>query len=175
MSLVCLWVRLSTIDRITHLQVLGPRALSIATTLTSLNPPLSLSRHPSPLRVHHPSTSLRSPFISFTLQLVVYVSRSQDLISHIIRILMNHFPRSRDPLHQPTMQSITFAPPNQPPPDGSRFLVDSTHDSDKTETNIAFMKGPKRKRLAKVCTPTTPFDVRTRTKHPLGMRRLPQK
>ncbi|OJA10679.1 hypothetical protein AZE42_01044 [Rhizopogon vesiculosus] len=49
------------------------------------------------------------------------------------------------------MQSITFAPPNQPPPDGSRFLVDSTHDSDRTETNIAFMKGPKRKRLAKAC------------------------
>lgn len=61
---------------------------------------------------------------------------------------MDHFPRS---LHQPAMQAITFAPPNQPPPDGSRFLIDNSQDSDRTDTNIAFMKGPKRKRLAKAC------------------------
>jgi hypothetical protein len=60
---------------------------------------------------------------------------------------MGHFAR------QPAMQAITFAPPNQPPPDGSRFLIDSSQDSDRTDSNIAFMKGPKRKRLAKVCTP----------------------
>ncbi|KAG0709258.1 hypothetical protein DFH29DRAFT_887375 [Suillus ampliporus] len=64
---------------------------------------------------------------------------------------MDHFARSRDSLHQPQMQAITFAPPNQPPPDGSRFLVDSSQDSDRTDSNIAFMKGPKRKRLAKAC------------------------
>jgi hypothetical protein len=61
---------------------------------------------------------------------------------------MDHFPRSRD-IPQP--QSITFAPPNQPPPDGSRFLMDTQQDIDKSDANIAFMKGPKRKRLAKVC------------------------
>lgn len=72
------------------------------------------------------------------------------------------------------MQAITFAPPNQPPPDGSRFLVDSTHDSDRTESNIAFMKGPKRKRLAKVC-PSNSFRVGRVPSTLLGMRRLPQK
>ncbi|KAG2364118.1 hypothetical protein BDR07DRAFT_1331143 [Suillus spraguei] len=61
---------------------------------------------------------------------------------------MDHFPRS---LQQPTMQAITFAPPNQPPPDGSRFLIDTSQDSDRMDANIAFMKGPKRKRLAKAC------------------------
>lgn len=61
---------------------------------------------------------------------------------------MDQFPRS---LQQPAMQAITFAPPNQPPPDGSRFLVDTPQDSDRMDANIAFMKGPKRKRLAKAC------------------------
>ncbi|KAG1881271.1 hypothetical protein F4604DRAFT_1993493 [Suillus subluteus] len=61
---------------------------------------------------------------------------------------MDHFARS---LQQPAMQAITFAPPNQPPPDGSRFLVDNSQDSDRMDANIAFMKGPKRKRLAKAC------------------------
>ncbi|KAF8845139.1 hypothetical protein BDN67DRAFT_993825 [Paxillus ammoniavirescens] len=61
---------------------------------------------------------------------------------------MDHFSRSRD-IPQP--QSITFAPPNQPPPDGSRFLMDTQQDIDKSDANIAFMKGPKRKRLAKAC------------------------
>ncbi|KAG2157841.1 fungal-specific transcription factor domain-containing protein [Suillus bovinus] len=61
---------------------------------------------------------------------------------------MDHFPRS---LQQPAIQAITFAPPNQPPPDGARFLIDTSQDPDRTDTNIAFMKGPKRKRLAKAC------------------------
>ncbi|KAG2053646.1 hypothetical protein BDR06DRAFT_956378 [Suillus hirtellus] len=61
---------------------------------------------------------------------------------------MDHFARS---LQQPAIQAITFAPPNQPPPDGSRFLIDTPQDPDRADTNIAFMKGPKRKRLAKAC------------------------
>jgi len=90
---------------------------------------------------------------------------------------MSYLPRTRDlTLQQPTMQSITFAPPNQPPPDGSRFLVDSNHDPDKAEANIAFMKGPKRKRLAKVC-PLLPirFAMRRVPSILTGMRCLPQK
>ncbi|KAF9221330.1 hypothetical protein BS17DRAFT_261427 [Gyrodon lividus] len=61
---------------------------------------------------------------------------------------MDHFSRPRE---IPPPQSITFAPPNHPPPDGSRFLVEPQQDIDKSEANIAFMKGPKRKRLAKAC------------------------
>ncbi|KAF9245240.1 fungal-specific transcription factor domain-containing protein [Melanogaster broomeanus] len=61
---------------------------------------------------------------------------------------MDPFSRPRD---IPPPQSITFAPPNQPPPDGSHFLMDTHQDTEKSEGNIAFMKGPKRKRLAKAC------------------------
>lgn len=69
---------------------------------------------------------------------------------------MDNFARS---LQQPAIQAITFAPPNQPPPDGSRFLIDTPQDPDRADTNIAFMKGPKRKRLAKVCTLKLVWDA----------------
>ena len=65
---------------------------------------------------------------------------------------MDPFARPRDVPPQPP--SITFAPPNQPAnpplPDVSRYPLDPQSDFDKPDPNIAFMKGPKRKRLAKV-------------------------
>jgi hypothetical protein len=66
---------------------------------------------------------------------------------------MDPFARPRDVPPQPP--SITFAPPNQPAnpplPDVSRYPPDPQSDFDRPDPNIAFMKGPKRKRLAKVC------------------------
>lgn len=77
---------------------------------------------------------------------------------------MDPFARPRDvPPHPP---SITFAPPNQPAnqphPDVSRYPPDPQSDLDKPDPGIAFMKGPKRKRLAKVrlhphLSPSTPL------------------
>lgn len=65
---------------------------------------------------------------------------------------MDPFARHRDVPPQPS--SIIFAPPNQPAnrplPDVSRYPPDPQSDFDKPDPNIAFMKGPKRKRLAKV-------------------------
>ncbi|KAH7927830.1 hypothetical protein BV22DRAFT_244121 [Leucogyrophana mollusca] len=63
---------------------------------------------------------------------------------------MDPYPRSREgpPL---TVQPFTFVPANQPPPDGSRYIATPSMDLDKGDTSIAFMKGPKRKRLAKAC------------------------
>ena len=65
---------------------------------------------------------------------------------------MDPFARPQDALPQPP--SITFAPPslpvNQLPPDVSRYPPDPRSDFDKPDQNIPFMKGPKRKRLAKV-------------------------
>lgn len=61
---------------------------------------------------------------------------------------MDSFFRSRDIPPQPS--SITFAPPIQPAPDVSRYPPDPQPDLDRSDPSIAFMKGPKRKRLAKV-------------------------
>ncbi|KAH7890754.1 hypothetical protein F5I97DRAFT_1974777 [Phlebopus sp. FC_14] len=63
---------------------------------------------------------------------------------------MDPYSRSRE-IPPSLPQSITFAPPNQPPPDGTRFLLDGHPDTDKSDANVSFMKGPKRKRLAKAC------------------------
>ena len=63
---------------------------------------------------------------------------------------MDRFSHNRD--LPPALQSITFAPPNEPLPDGTHFQSDSVALQDKADSGaIAFMKGPKRKRLAKAC------------------------
>lgn len=82
---------------------------------------------------------------------------------------MDPFARPRDvPLHPP---SITFAPPNVPAnqllPDASRYPPDPQSDYDKSDQNIPFMKGPKRKRLAKVSFPL--HRLRAPTHLPKGM------
>ncbi|KAH0836653.1 hypothetical protein J3R83DRAFT_8372 [Lanmaoa asiatica] len=58
---------------------------------------------------------------------------------------MDPFSRPRDAPPQPP--SITFALPAQ---DVSRYAPDPQPELDRSDPNIAFMKGPKRKRLAKV-------------------------
>ncbi|KAH7914852.1 fungal-specific transcription factor domain-containing protein [Hygrophoropsis aurantiaca] len=63
---------------------------------------------------------------------------------------MDPYGRSRE-APPPPVQPFTFVTANHPPPDGSRFIADPAQDPDKNDTNIAFMKGPKRKRLAKAC------------------------
>ncbi|KAG9312976.1 hypothetical protein JVU11DRAFT_6412 [Chiua virens] len=60
---------------------------------------------------------------------------------------MDHFSRLRDAPQQ--APSITFTPPNQPLADPSRFPPDPQQDLDRSDSNIAFMKGPKRKRPRK--------------------------
>ncbi|KAG8220933.1 hypothetical protein J3R82DRAFT_2437 [Butyriboletus roseoflavus] len=71
---------------------------------------------------------------------------------------MDPFSRSRDGAPQPP--PIAFATQNQPAPDVSRYPPDPQPDLDRSDSNIAFMKGPKRKRLAKVhfhlLSPSTP-------------------
>ncbi|KAG6381610.1 hypothetical protein JVT61DRAFT_208 [Boletus reticuloceps] len=65
---------------------------------------------------------------------------------------MDPFARSRDVPPQPS--SITFAPPNlhaNLPPDVPRYPPDPQPDFDRSDQNIPFVKGPKRKRLAKAC------------------------
>ncbi|KAF8552403.1 hypothetical protein OG21DRAFT_1443573 [Imleria badia] len=63
---------------------------------------------------------------------------------------MDPFARPRD-----VPPSITFAPPtvpaNQLLPDAAHYPPDLQSDFDKSDQNIPFMKGPKRKRLAKAC------------------------
>lgn len=60
---------------------------------------------------------------------------------------MDHPTRLRDIPVQPP--SITFTPPTQPAADASRFHPDPQPELDRSDPGIAFMKGPKRKRLAK--------------------------
>ena len=65
---------------------------------------------------------------------------------------MDPFAHPRDVPPQPP--SITFAPPNIPanhlPPDVARYPPDPQPDFVRSDQNLPFMKGPKRKRLAKV-------------------------
>ncbi|TFK32774.1 fungal-specific transcription factor domain-containing protein [Crucibulum laeve] len=54
----------------------------------------------------------------------------------------------------PTTHSANHYPPPEPlrtEPPRVAFIHDSPHHEDKQESNAAFMKGPKRKRLAKAC------------------------
>ncbi|KAL4063107.1 fungal-specific transcription factor domain-containing protein [Scleroderma citrinum] len=63
---------------------------------------------------------------------------------------MDHFPRNRDvPLPPPHHLPVRNYPPL---PDSHRFPPELIPDNtEKLDSNIAFMKGPKRKRLAKAC------------------------
>lgn len=86
---------------------------------------------------------------------------------------MDHFDRSRLPPPQPPPSYSTFPTSSPYPPEPQRIIIPQEQlPEDKLEPSPVFMKGPKRKRLAKVdLLIVSPSLVPCAHNH-LGLRRL---